>query len=129
MIVVDSSGWIAYLRAEDKPGVHFLRSMRKPSDILVGDLILMEVLQGARDERHAAAIEKHLRRFTIVSVLDTGIAVKAAENYRLLRGHGITVRKTIDTIIATFCIENDHQLLHQDRDFSHFQKHLGLRTL
>ena len=127
--MVDSSGWIAYLRAEDKPGVRYLRSTRRPSDILVGDLILMEVLQGARDERHATAIEKHLRGFTVVPVLNPGIAVKAAANYRLLRGRGITVRKTIDTIIATFCIENGHQLLHQDRDFSHFEKHLGLRVL
>ena len=129
MILVDSSVWISYFRAEERPAVQLLRSMRKPTDILVGDLILMEVLQGARDKRHADSIESNMREFRGAAMLGPKIAVKAAANFRHLRERGITVRKTIDTIIATFCIENDHQLLHQDRDFAHFETHLGLRAL
>jgi predicted nucleic acid-binding protein len=129
VIVVDSSVWISYFRAEDRPSVRLLRSLRNPADILVGDLVLLEILQGARDERHAESIERDMREFNTVAMLGPEMASKAAANYRRLRERGMTVRKTVDTLIATFCIENSHQLLHQDRDFSHFEKHLGLRVL
>lgn len=98
-----------------------------PPDILVGDLILLEVLQGARGERQATLIERNLRQFTIRPMLNDGLAVKAARNYRLLRAQGITVRKTIDVIIGTFCIEEGHTLLHDDRDFDPMCEHLGLQ--
>lgn len=129
MIVVDSSVWIAKLRNQDLPSIRQLNSIRNLADILVGDLILFEVLQGMRSDLHAARMESYLRSFEVVSMVDDRLASKAAANFRHLRERGITVRKSIDTIIATFCIENHHQLLHQDRDFSHFEQHLGLHIL
>lgn len=128
MIVVDSSVWIANLRGEAGRAVDRLRSLSDTGEILVGDLILLEVLQGARDDRHAARIERGLRQFEIAAMLTEAIATKAAWNYRELRRRGTTVRKTIDTIIATFCIEGGHALLHDDRDFEPFAEHLGLRV-
>lgn len=104
-----------------------LRSIDDPSDIIVGDLVLLEILQGARDETHARRIERNLREFRVVSMLDDSLAIKAARNYRLLRGKGVTVRKTIDMIIGTYCIEQDYALLHCDRDFDPMVEHLGLR--
>jgi predicted nucleic acid-binding protein len=94
--------------------------------ILVGDLILLEILQGARDERAAARIERGLRRFEVVPLLDADLAPRAARNYRRLRDMGITIRKTNDIIIGTFCIERGWPLLHDDRDFIAMEKHLGL---
>jgi predicted nucleic acid-binding protein len=94
--------------------------------ILVGDLILLEVLQGARDEAHAAHIERGLRRFEVVPLLDSDLAPRAARNYRKLRNMGITTRKTVDIIIGTFCIERGCSLLHDDRDFAPMEQHLGL---
>lgn len=94
----------------------------------MGDLILLEVLQGARDEGHAARIEGNLRRFQVVPMLDDKLAVQAARNYRMLRGIGITIRKTIDVVIGTFCIADGHSLLHDDRDFDPMVRHLGLQV-
>jgi predicted nucleic acid-binding protein len=94
--------------------------------ILVGDLILLEVLQGARDELHAARIERGLRRFDVVPLLDPDLAPCAAGNYRRLRDMGITIRKTADIIIGTFCIERRCSLLHDDRDLAPMEAHLGL---
>ncbi|MGO4437500.1 type II toxin-antitoxin system VapC family toxin [Rhizobium sp. RAF56] len=127
MIVVDTSVWIDHLRGNDSSAVRRLKSIEDTQDILVGDLILLEVLQGARSEHHAALIAESLRQFEIRSMLDDRLAVKAAHNSRRLREHGITVRKTIDMIIGTFCIENGHLLLHDDRDFEPMAEHLGLR--
>ena len=94
--------------------------------ILVGDLILLEVLQGARDELAAARIERGLRRFQIVPLLDADLAPRAARNYRRLRDMGIAIRKTNDIVIGTFCIERGCSLLHDDRDFVAMEEHLGL---
>ena len=126
MLVVDSSVWISHLRNLDTPAVRKLRSLDEPEDILVGDLILLEVLQGARDESHAATIERKLRQFDLAPMLGERVALQAARNYRELRRRGITIRKTIDMIIATFCMENGHSLLHEDRDFDPIAAHLGL---
>lgn len=128
MIVVDSSVWIAHLRDRDTPEVRKLRALDDPSEILIGDLILLEVLQGARSERLAGLLERHLRQFAIASMLSPALAPRIARNYRFLRDRGITVRKTIDMIIGTFCIEGGHRLLHADRDFEPMVEHLGLRT-
>jgi len=128
MIVVDSSVWIANLRALDTLPVRKLKSIEDPETIALGDLILLEVLQGARDNRDAARIERNLRQFKIESMLDDDLAVLAARNYRRLREMGITVRKTIDVIIGTFCIERGHMLLHEDRDFEPMVTHLGLQV-
>ena len=129
MIVVDSSVWIGNLRGTDSAQVRKLHTYAETDDdqILVGDMILLEVLQGARDEVHAARIERSLRRYPVASMLSDRLAVQAAHNYRSLRGRGITVRKTVDMIIGTFCIEGSHRLLHDDRDFDPLAQHLGLQ--
>jgi predicted nucleic acid-binding protein len=126
MIVVDSSVWISHLRNFDGAAVQKLRDIGDPQDILLGDLILLEVLQGARDERHAAIIENRLRQFEIQSMLNEKLAAEAARNYRRLREKGITIRKTADLIIGTFCIAGGHALLHADRDFDAMHTDLGL---
>ena len=126
-ILVDSSVWIALLRGADIPEVRRLRAIDEPDEILLGDMILLEVLQGARDDTHAERIERNLRQFPVQPVLGEGIAVRAARNYRLLRARGVTVRKTIDVVIGTFCIEHGYALLHADRDFAPMAAHLGLR--
>ncbi|ANL33767.1 MULTISPECIES: PIN domain nuclease [Rhizobium] len=127
MIVVDSSVWIAHLRGIESEARRRLQNIEDPLEILVGDVILLEVLQGARNERHAATIEASLRQFTLRPMLDDKLAVRAARNYRLLRERGITVRKTIDLIIGTFCIQEGYSLLHDDRDFDPMAEYLGLR--
>jgi predicted nucleic acid-binding protein len=95
----------------------------------VGDLTLLEILQGARDDGHAARIERELRRFSVVTLLDGDLAACGARNDRALRGLGITIRNTADIIIGTFCIERGHTLLHDDQDFEPMQRHLGLKVL
>jgi predicted nucleic acid-binding protein len=131
VIVVDSSVWIALLRDSDNPAVRRLRDIVETADdrILVGDLILLEVLQGARDEANAGRIERGLRRFPVAPMLGDSCAVEAPRNYRLPRSRGITVRKTIDMIIGTFCLMGEHTLLHDDRDFDPMAVHLGLRIV
>lgn len=126
MILVDSSVWIAHLRGSLTPATAKLEAAVNFEPILVGDLILLEILQGARDEPHAARIERGLRRFQIVPLLDADLAPRAARNYRRLRDMGITIRKTNDIIIGTFCIERGCSLLHDDRDFVAMEEHLGL---
>jgi predicted nucleic acid-binding protein len=128
MIVVDSSVWIANLRNSDSLAVQKLRNIENPRQIVVGDLILLEVLQGARDERHAAQIENNLRQFEVQSMLGDQIAVEAALNYRRLRAQGVTIRKTADIIIGTFCVEGGHSLLHEDRDFDAMVQRMGLQV-
>lgn len=129
MIVVDSSVWIGNLRNSVTAAVRKLREIDDPDEIAVGDLILLEVLQGARDEHQARRIERDLRQFTMLSMLDATLAVKAAGYYRQLRQRGITLRKTSDLIIGTYCLERGHSLLHDDRDFVPMVEVLGLRTL
>jgi predicted nucleic acid-binding protein len=127
MIVVDSSVWISHLRDIQTPQVVFLRETADPREIIVGDAVLMEILQGVSSERQARLIETELRTFDIQPMLGEFVAMKAAYNYRFLRQKGLTIRKTIDLIIGTFCIESGHSLLHQDRDFEPMREHLGLR--
>ncbi len=128
MILVDSSVWIAHLRGKATPATTRLEAAAEREPLLVGDLILLEVLQGARDDVQAARIERALREYAIVSLLDGRLAAQAARNYRRLRDLGITVRKTADIIIGTFCIEHSHSLLHEDRDFEPMERHLGLKA-
>jgi len=128
MILVDSSVWIAHLRGHTTPATTKLEAAAEREPLLVGDLILLEVLQGARDNAQAARIERALREYVIVSLLDDRLAAQGARNYRRLRGLGITIRKTADIIIGTFCIEHGHSLLHEDRDFEPMEKHFGLKV-
>lgn len=129
MIVVDSSVWIANLRDESRPSVAYLNEKVATSTIVVGDLVLLEVLRGARDDDHASRIEQALRRFRVEPMLSPDIAVRAAGHYRSLRGSGLTVANIADLVIATFCIESGYELLHDDRDFSPFVAQLGLRVV
>lgn len=129
MILVDTSVWIDHLNDNRTDEVETLRGLVGLAPLLVGDLILCEVLQGLRSDREAATVEQALRRFDLVALATPDLAVQAAANYRFLRGKGITIRKTIDLLIATFCIENNHTLLHADRDFDPFQMHLGLQVI
>ena len=131
MIVVDSSVWIARLRGVASAATDKFEKIGEGNagDILVGDLVMLELLQGARSDAHAAFIEKRLREFKVEAMLDIGLATTAARNFRFLRGRGVTLRKTVDLIIATFCIERDHALLHDDRDFDVMALHLGLRVI
>jgi predicted nucleic acid-binding protein len=130
MILVDSSVWIGFLRGHPTTQVSRLRELiDQDDDLLVGDLILCEILLGARDEADARRLEGAMHEFPIVNLSDADLAVVAAANYRFLRSKGITIRKTIDVIIGTFCIERGHVLLHSDRDFEPMERLLGLRTI
>jgi len=129
MILVDSSVWISHFNQALTPPVEYLRELIPVEPILLGDLMLCEILQGFRSEAAARLAERSLRRFEIVSLCNPELAVSAAGNYRLLRRRGITIRKTIDVIIGTFCIEHGHALLHSDRDFEPMERWLGLRTI
>jgi predicted nucleic acid-binding protein len=127
VIVVDSSVWIAWLNGAVHPAVRKLDQDIDPLDIIVGDIALLEILQGARSDRHAADIRQRVKRFRLERMLDAELAVKSASNYRMLRGLGYTIRKVPDLIIGTFCIEHGHELLQADRDFTPMVQHLGLR--
>lgn len=128
MILVDSSVWIDYFRSADTPQVALLDSFLGRSPLAVGDLIAAEVLQGVHDEREFKWVKKTLDAFEHIDLAGYELAVKASDNYRSLRAMGITIRKTIDTLIATRCIEDGLTLLHADRDFLPFAQHLGLKV-
>ncbi len=128
MIVVDSSVWIDYFRDADTPQVETLDRLLGSEAIAVGDLILAEVLQGIDSEREFRTVLQLMQRYIIIQISNEMVAIEAARNYRRLRGMGITVRKTIDTLIATRCIIDGHELLYSDRDFDPFVEHLGLRV-
>jgi predicted nucleic acid-binding protein len=129
VIVVDSSVWIDFLNGRDAPHVKRLRAIMGTDEVIVGDLMLCEVLQGLDDERTAREVEGLMRRFEIVHMAGDAIAVAAAGNFRSLRRRGITVRKTIDLLIGTWCIENRRPLLHNDSDFHPMARYLGLIEL
>jgi predicted nucleic acid-binding protein len=129
VIVVDSSVWIDFLNGRNAPHVRRLRAALGTDEIIVGDLMLCEVLQGLDSEREAQEVEALLRRFEIVPMAGDAIAAAAARNFRSLRRRGITVRKTIDLLIGTWCIENRRPLLHNDSDFHPMARQLGLIEL
>lgn len=128
MILVDSSVWIDYFRGTATPQAEKLDSLLGTEPLATGDLILTEVLQGFVSDRDFNQARKLLTSLVVVELVGQDIAIKAARNFRLLRAKGITVRKTIDTIIATRCIESRLTLLYSDRDFDPFVAHLGLRS-
>lgn len=129
MILVDSSVWIDYFRGTVTAQTDQLDRLLGREPLAIGDLILAEVLQGFDSKRDFRAAQRLLRTCQIVEIGGREIAIQAARNYRLLRGHGVTVRKTIDTMIATRCIESGFDLLHSDQDFDGFAKYLGLRVV
>ena len=126
MIVVDSSVWIDFLNGRNVPHVRRLQAILGTDEVILGDLMLCEVLQGLDSGRAAREVEVLLRRFDIVAMAGEAIAVAAARNFRSLRKRGVTVRKTIDLLIGTWCIENRRPLLHNDSDFRPMARYLGL---
>jgi hypothetical protein len=128
MIVVDSSVWIDYFGGKTNPAAEKLDSLLGETPIAAGDLMLVEVLQGFRTDSDFATARDLLMSLTIVNMLNTSIALRSAANFRMLRKKGVTVRKTIDTIIATYCIENSLALLYSDKDFQPFREHLKLQS-
>jgi predicted nucleic acid-binding protein len=129
VILVDSSVWIDYFRGNATPQTDKLDGLLGSEPLAIGDLILTEVLQGFGSERDFTQAKKMLTSLVVVDLAGQDVAIQAAKNFRALRSLGITVRKTIDTIIATRCIESSYALLHSDRDFEPFVTHLGLRTV
>lgn len=128
MVLVDSSVWIDYFRGSATAQVERLDWLLGRQPIAIGDLILAEVLQGFRRERDFRQAKRLLLSLDVIAIGDAEIAIQAATNFRILRSRGITVRKTIDTLIATRCIESGFALLYSDRDFDPFVQHLGLQA-
>ena len=129
MILVDSSVWIDYFNGSITAQTELLDRLLGREPLAIVDLILTEVLQGFVEERDFERARKILTSLTVIELGGEEIAIQAAKNFRALRSLGVTVRKTIDTVIATRCIESGYDLLHDDRDFDPFDKHLGLRVL
>ena len=128
MIFVDSSVWIDYFNGTLTTETNKLDSLLGNEPIGLGDLVLIEVLQGFRHDRDYETAKELLTSLTVFDLGGINFAIKSADNFRLLRKKGITVRKTIDVLIATFCIENDLSLLHADKDFEPFHLYLKLRN-
>ena len=129
MILVDSSVWIDYFNGTITKQTGRLDGLLGREPLAIGDLILTEVLQGFAEEREFNQARKMLTSLTVVELGGLEIAIQAAKNFRALRRLGVTVRKTLDTVIATRCIESGYDLLHSDRDFDPFAEHLGLRVV
>ena len=129
MILVDSSVWIDYLRGVETKQTDRLHGLLGMEPVAVGDLILTEVLQGTTTEKEFKEVLKLLNSLDVIVLGGQGVAVQAARNFRALREKGVTIRKTIDCVIATRCIMDGLTLLHSDKDFDPFVLHLGLRSV
>jgi predicted nucleic acid-binding protein len=128
MILADSSVWIDFFHDKSTLQVERLVALIQSGDIIVGDLILAEILQGCNTDREFDRVRRFIQPFPVVQISTPTIAIQAARNYRTLRAKGITVRKTIDTLIATRCIIDGLTLLYSDRDFDPFVQELGLNS-
>jgi len=129
MVIVDTTVWIDYLRGTNNPETIWLDQELTRQRLGLTDLILCEVLQGIRDTAQFAQVRDELLTFHLFETGGKELAIASALNYRKLRDQGYTVRRTIDCLIATFCLQTGHELLHRDRDFDVFEKALGLRVL
>jgi predicted nucleic acid-binding protein len=129
LVVVDTSVWVDFLNGITIPETQWLDLHLDRERVGLTTVVLMEVLQGLRDDREAAAVQAELLKFEIIEVIDAGLAVEAAHNYRRLRQAGRTIRKTVDVLTATYCIREQHSLLHRDRDFDPFEELLGLTVV
>lgn len=129
MVIVDTTVWVDYLNGVDTPESVWLERESTRQRLGLLDLMVCEILQGLSTDESAARVLRHLRRFEIFESGGVDLAAAAAGNYRLLRRRGRTVRKTIDCLIATFCLLHDHALLHSDRDFDAFEEVLGLQVV
>jgi predicted nucleic acid-binding protein len=129
LILVDSSVWIDYFKGTVTPQTEKLDQLLGSETLFTGDLILTEVLQGFTHDRDFDTAAQMMTSLMIVELGGRELAIQAARNFRALRNRGVTIRKTIDTVIATRCIEDGYRLLHNDRDFDPFARHLGLRVV
>ncbi len=127
MVVVDTSVWIDYVNGSITPQTNLLDIELENDRIITGDLIIVEFLQRFRDDTQYYKAKELMESLEYFDFVGKDIAIKAAENFRKLRKSGITIRKTIDVLIATFCIENGFELIHDDRDFDQMEEILGLR--
>jgi hypothetical protein len=129
MIVVDSSVWIDYFNGTISNETDWLDESLGIEPIIMGDIILAEVLQGFQNEKDFKTAKKLLLECPFMDMIGQELAIKSAMNYRSLRQKGITIRKTIDVMIGTFCIQNNFFLLHNDKDFNPLEKHLKLKIM
>ena len=129
MMLVDSSVWIDHFRNRPTPQSERLQQLLGNEPVVIGDLILAEVLQGITRDLEFHRTRAMLSSVPCIEIGGEQIALQAARNFRSLRARGISVRSTIDALIATRCIEDDLQLLHSDRDFGPFSRHLGLQSV
>ena len=129
MLMVDTTVWVDYFNGQSNPETNYLDRAMSEELILVGDLILAKTLQGFRQDKDFELAQTALAKFEQAEMLNLRLAHQSAQNYRTLRKKGITVRKTIDCLIATFCIAENHTLLHRDSDFDGFENHLGLNVI
>ena len=129
MVIVDTTVWIDYLQGAPNAETDWLDAELNRQRLGLTDIILCEVLQGVRDDVIAKQVETSLTKCEVFDMGGLVLAREAARNYRTLRSHGHTVRKTIDCLIATFCLRGEHSLLHRDRDFEPFEKRLGLSVI
>lgn len=129
MIVADTSVWIDYIKGIKAPHTDILDQELLRNRIITGDIIIVEFLQGFKDEKDYNQAKEIMNSLEYRDFMGKEIAYKAAQNFRKLRKKGITVRKTIDVIIATFCIENDFPLIHNDKDFDPMEQYLGLKVI
>lgn len=129
MVIIDTTVWIDYLRGAQNPETQWLDRELQRQRMGLNDLILCEVLQGIPDRAIFAQVRDDLLKFRVFQTGGTDLAIAAAHNYRDLRQRGYTVRKTIDCLIATFCLVAGHALLHRDHDFDPFEKLLGMRVV
>ena len=126
MIFVDSSVWVDYFNGTQSAETDYLDSLLGKEPVGLGDVVLLEVLQGFRSDQDYKIAKDLLTALTVFTLGGQEMAIKSADNFRLLRKKGITVRKTIDVLIATFCISKNLPLLHSDKDFESFHQHLKL---
>lgn len=129
MVIVDTTVWIDYLQDIRNPETEWLEAELDRQRLGLTDVILCEVLQGVRDEAAATAVERQLLKLEVFQTGGVDLARESAKNYRTLRARGHTVRKTIDCLIATFCLREQHSLLHRDRDFDAFERLLNLSVI
>ncbi len=129
MTIVDTTVWIDYLGGAVNPHTSWLDREIQSQPLGLTDLILCEILQGIRDETTFRHARRELLKFTVFRTGGEDLAIASAQNYRALRERGLTIRKTIDCLIATFCLLEGHSLLHRDLDFDAFEQHLGLRVI
>jgi predicted nucleic acid-binding protein len=129
MVIIDTTVWIDYLRGVHNKETNYLDRELGRQRFGLTDLILCETLQGITDEKSFTRVLHNLRSFELFETGGADLAMETARNFRRLRQHGYTVRKTIDCLIATFCLQHGHSLLHRDRDFDHFEGLLGLTVV